>query len=135
MVCRYTASRNGTLWASSRTAGRLKLASNASASRGANEGRAMTFAADAAAAWLTDLWRSGRQAPARRAELRPATIADGYDIQDRFIAGLGLPIAGWKLGVSSPRQRAETGAGGSIAGRIFASRCHQPGDTIALPDL
>lgn len=96
----------------------------------------MTFAAaDAAAAWMTDLWRSGRQATALPADLRPATIADGYDIQDRFIAGLGLPIAGWKLGVGSPRQRAETGAGGSIAGRIFAAKCHQPGDTIALPDL
>ena len=96
----------------------------------------MTFAAaDAAAAWMTELWHSGRQATALPADLRPATIADGYDIQDRVVAGLGLPIAGWKLGVGSPRQRAETGAGGSIAGRIFAAKCHQPGDTIALPDL
>jgi 2-keto-4-pentenoate hydratase len=95
----------------------------------------MTFAAaDAAAAWMTELWHSGRQATALPADLRPATIADGYDIQDRFIAGLDLPIAGWKLGVGSPRQRAETGAGGSIAGRIFAARCHQPSDTIILPD-
>jgi len=95
----------------------------------------MTFAAaDAAAAWLTELWHSGRQATALPADLRPATIADGYDIQDRFVAGLDLPIAGWKLGVGSPRQRAETGAGGSIAGRVFAAKCHQPGDTIALPD-
>jgi 2-keto-4-pentenoate hydratase len=96
----------------------------------------MAFAAaDAAAAWMTDLWRSGQQATALPADLRPATIADGYDIQDRFIAGLGLPIAGWKLGVGSPKQRAETGAGASIAGRIFAGRSHAPGDTIALPDL
>jgi 2-keto-4-pentenoate hydratase len=95
----------------------------------------MTFAAaDAAAAWMTDLWRSGRQAAALPAGLRPATLDDGYDIQDRFIAGLGLPIAGWKLGVGSPRQRAETGAGGSIAGRIFAARCHRPGDVVAVPD-
>jgi len=95
----------------------------------------MTFAAaDAAAAWMTELWRSGRQATALPPELRPATIADGYDIQDRFIAGLALPIAGWKLGVGSPKQRAETGAGGSIAGRIFAGRTHPPDDTILLPD-
>lgn len=95
----------------------------------------MAFAAaDAAAAWMTDLWRSGRQATALPADLRPATIADGYDIQDRFIAGLGLPIAGWKLGAGSPKQRAETGAGASIAGRIFAGRTHPPGDMIALPD-
>ncbi|HLZ65494.1 MAG TPA: fumarylacetoacetate hydrolase family protein [Aliidongia sp.] len=95
----------------------------------------MTFAAaDAAAAWMTDLWRSGRQATALPAELRPATIAEGYDIQDRFVAGLGQEVAGWKLGVGNPRQRAETGAGGSIAGRIFAARCHRPGDVVALPD-
>jgi 2-keto-4-pentenoate hydratase len=95
----------------------------------------MTFAAaDAAAAWLTALWHSGRQATALPPDLRPATVADGYDIQDRLVANLDLPIAGWKLGVGSPRQRAETGAGGSIAGRIFAPKCHRPGDTVALPD-
>ena len=96
----------------------------------------MVFAAaDAAAAWMTDLWRSGRQAEALPPALRPATIADGYDIQDAFVAGLGLPVAGWKLGVGSPKQRAETGAGGSIAGRVFTQRCHRPGDSVLLPDL
>jgi 2-keto-4-pentenoate hydratase len=90
-------------------------------------------AADAAAAWITEHWRSGRQATALPAELRPATLDEGYDIQDRFVAALDLPVAGWKLGVGSPRQRAETGAGGSIAGRIFADRCHGPGEVVTLP--
>ncbi len=95
----------------------------------------MTFAAaDAAAAWLADLWHSGRQATALPPELRPGTIDEGYDIQDRLVALLGDRVAGWKLGVGSPKQRAETGAGASIAGRVLASRCHKPGETVLLPD-
>ena len=89
---------------------------------------------DAAAAWLADLWRSGRQADALPPELRPDTIDAGYDIQDRLIAVLGERVVGWKLGVGSPKQRAETGAGGSIAGRVLASRCRRSGETIRLPD-
>jgi 2-keto-4-pentenoate hydratase len=95
----------------------------------------MTFAAaDAAAAWLAELWRSGRQAAALPPELRPGTIDDGYAIQDRLVALLGERVVGWKLGVGSLKQRAETGAGGSIAGRVFATHCHRPGDTVLLPD-
>lgn len=95
----------------------------------------MVFAtADAAAAWMTELWRSNRQVAGLPDDLKPATIDDGYDIQDRLVANLGLPVAGWKLGLGTPRQRAETGAGASIAGRVFQSKCHQPGDLIALPD-
>lgn len=90
--------------------------------------------ADTAAAWLADLWRSGRQADALPPELRPGSIDEGYDIQDRLIAILGEPVSGWKLGVGSPRQRAETGAGASIAGRVLASRCRRSGETVRLPD-
>jgi 2-keto-4-pentenoate hydratase len=95
----------------------------------------MSFAAaDAAAAWMTDLWKSGGQVAGLPDGLKPATIDDGYDIQDRLVANLGLAVAGWKLGLGSPKQRLDTGAGASIAGRIFAAKCHQPGDTILLPD-
>ena len=90
--------------------------------------------ADAAAAWLADLWRSGRQAETLPPDLRPGSIDDGYDIQDRLMVLLSDRVAGWKLGVGSPKQRAETGAGASIAGRVLASRCHRPGETIRLPD-
>ncbi|GGF41222.1 hypothetical protein GCM10011611_54550 [Aliidongia dinghuensis] len=95
----------------------------------------MSFpAADAAAAWLADRHRSGRQETALPPELRPTTIDEGYDIQDQLVALLDDRVAGWKLGVGSPKQRAETGAGGSIAGRVLAQRCYQPSGTIRLPD-
>ena len=90
--------------------------------------------ADTAAAWLADLWRSGRQAEALPPELTPSSIDEGYDIQDRLIALLGERVAGWKLGAGSPKLRAETGAGGSIPGRVLASRCHRPDAIVPLPD-
>jgi len=95
----------------------------------------MTFtAADAAAAWLADHWRRGDQATALPPDLRPATLDAGYDVQDRLITLLGDRVAGWKLGLGSPKQRAETGAGGPISGRVLALRCHRPGATVLLPD-
>jgi 2-keto-4-pentenoate hydratase len=88
--------------------------------------------ASTAASYLADLWRSGRQVTALPPEFRPATLEQGYEIQDRFIADLGERVVGWKLGVGSRKQRAETGIGRSIAGRVLASRCFQPGETIPL---
>ncbi len=44
---------------------------------------------DEAAAFLAALWRSGAQEVDFPPALKPATLDAGYDIQDRFIAGLG----------------------------------------------
>jgi len=89
---------------------------------------------EAAAEWLATLWRRGAQAEALPEALRPATLEQGYDIQDRLVAALGERVAGWKLGVGSPKGRAQTGIDRSIAGRVLGSRCFGPGDTVPLPD-
>lgn len=86
-----------------------------------------------AAAMLADAWRRGEQLAELPAEIRPATLAQGYDVQDRLIELLGEPVAGWKLGVGSILQKRQTGIGRSIAGRILRSRLHQPGATVTLP--
>jgi 2-keto-4-pentenoate hydratase len=89
---------------------------------------------DDAALYLADLWRSGRQVDALPPDLRPASVADGYDIQDRFIAALGEKVVGWKLGVGSRKGKIDSGVGRAIAGRVLASRCVPSGSTVQLPD-
>jgi 2-keto-4-pentenoate hydratase len=89
---------------------------------------------DDAASFLAALWRSGEQAADFPAELKPAALNDGYDIQDRFVAALGEKVLGWKLGVGSHKAKRETGIGRAIAGRVLESRCYRAGDTVVLPD-
>ncbi len=87
-----------------------------------------------AAAYLADLWRKGRQVEALPPDLRPATLEEGYDIQDLLIELLDERVAGWKLGAASARAKAETGAGQPIIGRVIGSRCQQAGTIVPVPD-
>jgi 2-keto-4-pentenoate hydratase len=92
------------------------------------------FDPDAAAGILADAWRGGTLLTELPAPVRPATMAQGYDIQDRLIERLGEPTLGWKLGMGSYGQKRQSGVGRSIAGRLLASHVHRPGDTITLPN-
>jgi 2-keto-4-pentenoate hydratase len=94
----------------------------------------MSLDRDAAADYLADLWRSGRQVTALPPELQPSSVEEGYDIQDRFVARLGERIAGWKLGVGSRKGKLESKVGRAIAGRVLGSRCVSSGATVRLPD-
>jgi 2-keto-4-pentenoate hydratase len=89
---------------------------------------------DEAASILAALWRSGEQATDFPPALKPASLNDGYDIQDRFVATLGETLLGWKLGVGSHKGKRETGIGRAIAGRVLGSRCYRAGETVRLPD-
>jgi 2-keto-4-pentenoate hydratase len=59
------------------------------------------FAARDAAALLVEAHRSLRPLDRLPEALRPASIAEAYDIQDEVSRALG-PIGGWKVGMSSP---------------------------------
>lgn len=89
---------------------------------------------DRAAAILADLYRSGTQVVALPPELRPASLEEGYDIQDRLIALLGERVAGWKLGVGSRKGKIDSGIGRAVAGRVLGSRCFRTGAEVVLPD-
>ena len=78
-------------------------------------------------------WRSGVQLTEWPAAIRPATLSQGYDIQDVLVALLGEAVAGWKLGVGSTRQKKESGVGRSIAGRVLRSSLFRHGDVVPLP--
>ena len=94
----------------------------------------MSIDLDRAAATLAQLWRNGSQATALPPELRPASVEEGYDIQDRLVAALGERVVGWKLGVGSRKGKIDTGLGRAIAGRVLGSRLFASGATVPLPD-
>ncbi|WP_018260142.1 2-keto-4-pentenoate hydratase [Methylobacterium sp. WSM2598] len=93
----------------------------------------MSFDPEPAAALLAEAWRGGRQITALPPEIRPATLAEGYAVQDRLIAVLGEPCSGWKLGLGSRAQKRDLGIGRSVAGRVLAARCHGPDAVVPLP--
>jgi 2-keto-4-pentenoate hydratase len=53
-------------------------------------------------------------------DCRPATIADGYRIQDGVAAALGVATAGWKIACTSDEACKILGADGPFAGRVLA---------------
>lgn len=91
------------------------------------------FDSAAAAQLLAGAWRSGDLLAELPSAVRPTTLAQGYDVQDRLVALLGHPVVGWKLGVGSALQKRHAGIGRSIAGRILGSRVYAAGDTVPLP--
>jgi len=85
-----------------------------------------------AAALLAEAWRSGRQIAELPAEIRPRSLSEGYDVQDRLIELLGEEVVGWKLGVGSPKAKRQAKLERAIAGRVLASNCHRAGGTVRL---
>src|SRR5262249_3547066 len=85
-----------------------------------------------AATLLAQAWREGTQLHELPPAVRPATLSQGYAVQDRLVEELGEPVRGWKLGVGSIVQKRQSGVGRSIAGRVLASRLHRPGDVVPL---
>ncbi len=83
---------------------------------------------------LVEAWRTGTLLPELPEAIRPRTMAEGYEVQDRVVATLGSPLAGWKLGVGSASQKRRSGVGRSIGGRILASHLHRDGAVITLPN-
>lgn len=96
----------------------------------------MTEAFDSkpAAFILAEAWRSGSLLNELPEAVRPQTMAQGYDIQDRLMAQMGLSSVGWKLGIGSHAQKRDFGVGRSVAGRIPANALYHDGDTVDLPN-
>ena len=55
---------------------------------------------------------------------RPSTLDEAYRIQDRLIALLGEPVAGWKIGATSRKARDFVGIGdASLRARMLSVNC------------
>ncbi len=92
------------------------------------------FDLEAAAAILAEAWRDGTQLTHLPEPIRPRTMADGYDVQDRLIQQMGLSTCGWKLGIGSLAQKRDLGVGRSVAGRIPSNALYRHGGVVALPN-
>ncbi len=87
-----------------------------------------------AAAILADAWQRGAILTELPVDVRPRSLAEGYDVQDRLLGVIDEPVSGWKLGVGSTAQKRRSGVGRSIAGRVLRSQLHFPGDVVLLPN-
>jgi len=66
---------------------------------------------------------------------RPATVDDGYAIQDALVAALGEPVVGWKLGSTSAKAQAVVGTREPFAARLLAPNVHPSPARIARDAL
>lgn len=84
---------------------------------------------------LAQAWREGRQLKELPADIRPATLQQGYAVQNAFLASTGDRLAGWKLGVGSEAAMRAAGTDRPLIGQVLETRRH-PTDaavTIACP--
>jgi len=84
-----------------------------------------------AAALLVEAWKNHERLPGLPEDCRPVTRAEAYAIQDAMADGLGLTVAGWKLGMSAPATMRQFGVDEPVPGRIFRECVFPDGATIA----
>jgi 2-keto-4-pentenoate hydratase len=68
----------------------------------------------------------------------PGSIADAYDIQEKYVAllrGEHGGAIGYKVGLTSAAMQAFCGIDHPIAGVVLASRVHQSGVTVRRSDF
>lgn len=87
-----------------------------------------------AAALLAESRRTGKQLEALPEGVRPGNLAEGYTLQDAFIAATGEPVGGWKIGLGTVTQMKAGRLDAPLAGRILSSRFHRDGGTVRLPN-
>jgi 2-keto-4-pentenoate hydratase len=64
---------------------------------------------DGFAARLIEARQSGNRIAALRQEEAPATVAEGYAVQEAILRRLGIAIAGWKAGAANPSAEPQGG--------------------------
>lgn len=82
---------------------------------------------------LLHVWQQGTQIHELPADVKPSTLKDGYDAQDRFFEAAGGSRAGWKLGVGSPAQMRAAKLLRPLIGQIDRQRIHEDGAAVRLP--
>lgn len=88
-----------------------------------------------AAELMANAWRDKVQIKDFPADLRPATRAEAYAIQDRMAELMGFEVIGWKLGVTSPNGLKTLKMDGPVPGRMFAPFFAQSPATMKKADF
>lgn len=85
-----------------------------------------------AAQILWNAWQQQRRIGALPERCRPATRAEGYQIQAAILALSGRAQFGWKIAATSGAGQAHIGVAGPLAGRLIEGRIHASGDAVPL---
>lgn len=85
------------------------------------------------AAELAAARREGRVIPLPETGWPPADVATAERIRDLATAAMGEPVAGWKIGATSPEAQAIIGCGGPFYGPMFAFQIAESGTALAAP--
>jgi len=96
------------------------------------------IAAGRAAESLLAAHRANQRFKPLAAPTAPATIADAYDIQQKYVAllrGEHGDAVGYKVGLTSAPMQAFCGIDHPIAGVVLASRLHETGAIVRRPDF
>jgi 2-keto-4-pentenoate hydratase len=64
----------------------------------------------------------------------PASVDDGYAIQEAWAEAVGWPLVGYKIGCTSADAQAMLGADGPFPGRVFAPFLHDSPAALAAGD-
>ncbi|HZR73540.1 2-keto-4-pentenoate hydratase [Bradyrhizobium sp.] len=95
-------------------------------------------AAQRAGEWLLAEHQAGHRFATLGPPAAPVTIADAYDIQDRYVALLRRAngeVAGYKVGLTSATMQAFCRIDHPIAGLVLASRVHRSGAKVRRSDF
>jgi 2-keto-4-pentenoate hydratase len=91
-----------------------------------------------AAEWLLAEHRARHRFTSLRPPAAPVTIADAYDVQEKYVTllrrGNGDPV-GYKVGLTSAAMQAFCRIDHPIAGVVLASRLHRSGAQVLLKDF
>ena len=88
--------------------------------------------AQRAAELLWNAWMNERRIDAIPEAFRPATRADGYQIQRQLAEHSGQATIGWKIAATSNAGQKHLQVDGPLAGRLLANRVHPDGTLIVL---
>ncbi|MGA2997926.1 2-keto-4-pentenoate hydratase [Bradyrhizobium sp.] len=96
------------------------------------------IAAERTAEWLLAEHRARHRFTTLGPPAAPVTIADAYDVQEKYVAllrrGNGEPV-GYKVGLTSAAMQAFCRIDHPIAGVVLASRLHRSGARVLLRDF
>ena len=73
---------------------------------------------------LAEAWRSGRKLESLGI-LGPNSRQEAYAVQEAMAAGIGLDVAGWKVGAATPAILEERGLDAPIPGPLYETRVHR----------
>jgi len=86
-----------------------------------------------AASLLGEAWRSGRPLGTLPEQVRPRSMSEAYEVQDRLISNLGHGVAGWKLGLGSKNAKRRSGLESPVFGRVLEPGLYTAGKTVRVP--